>query len=45
MTEELEAYILDHIDREEPVLSVLARDTHVYHLRPRMVSGICRDGS
>ena len=39
MTEELEAYILDHIDREEPVLSVLARDTHVYHLRPRMVSG------
>ena len=39
MTEELEEYILNHIDAEEPSLKKLDRDTHLYHLRPRMCSG------
>ena len=39
MTEELEDYILAHIDHESDLLKRLNRDTHVYHLRPRMCSG------
>ncbi len=35
----LDDYILAHIDAEEPLLAELDRDTHLYHLRPRMVSG------
>ena len=38
-TEELEDYILDHIDEEGEFLSNLNRETHLYHLRPRMCSG------
>lgn len=39
MQEELEEYILNHIDAEGEVLQHLNRDTHLYHLRPRMCSG------
>lgn len=39
MTLELEEYILNHIDPEDELLASLDRDTHLYHLRPRMVSG------
>lgn len=39
MTEELEDYILSHIDEEGEHLSRLNRETHIYHLRPRMCSG------
>lgn len=39
MTEELEDYILSHIDKEAPELASLDRETHLYHLRPRMCSG------
>lgn len=39
MTEELEDYILSHIDAEGEDLSRLDRETHLYHLRPRMCSG------
>lgn len=39
MTEELEDYILRHIDAEGDLLSRLDRETHLYHLRPRMCSG------
>ncbi len=39
MTPELEKYILNHIDKEDELLATLDRDTHLYHLRPRMVSG------
>ena len=39
MQEELEEYILSHIDAEGKVLSDLNRATHLYHLRPRMCSG------
>ncbi len=39
MTEELENYILSHIDEEGEHLSRLNRETHIYHLRPRMCSG------
>lgn len=39
MTEELEDYILAHIDEEGDTLESLNRDTHLYHLRPRMCSG------
>lgn len=39
MTPELEEYILNHIDKEDELLATLDRDTHLYHLRPRMVSG------
>ena len=38
MTPELEEYILNHIDKEDELLATLDRDTHLYHLRPRMVS-------
>ena len=39
MTPELEEYILTHIDKEDELLASLDRNTHLYHLRPRMVSG------
>lgn len=39
MYDAIEEYICSHIDAEEPALARLDRDTHVYHLRPRMVSG------
>ncbi len=39
MQEELEEYILSHIDKEPAALSKLNRDTHLYHLYPRMCSG------
>lgn len=39
MTEELEDYILTHIDKENDLLQKLDRETHLYHLRPRMCSG------
>lgn len=39
MNERLENYILEHIDSEPGFLHTLDRDTHLYHLRPRMCSG------
>ena len=39
MTEELEEYILAHIAPEGEMLRRLSRETHLYHLRPRMCSG------
>ncbi len=39
MTEQLEDYILAHIDKEGDVLRLVNRDTHVHNLRPRMCSG------
>ncbi len=39
MSEELEEYILSHIDDEGEDLARLNRETHIYHLRPRMCSG------
>lgn len=39
MYDAIEEYICRHIDPAEPALARLDRDTHVYHLRPRMVSG------
>lgn len=39
MTEELEQYLLQHIDRETTLLAQLRRDTYVNQLRPRMLSG------
>ena len=39
MQEELEEYILSHIDAEGEALTRLNRETHIYHLRPRMCSG------
>ena len=39
MSEELEEYILAHIDEEGEQLAKLNRETHIYHLRPRMCSG------
>ena len=39
MREELEEYILSHIDDEGDALARLNRETHIYHLRPRMCSG------
>ncbi len=39
MNEELEEYILSHIDSEGEHLARLNRETHIYHLRPRMCSG------
>ena len=38
-TEELEDYILAHIDPESETLARLDRETHLFHLRPRMCSG------
>lgn len=37
--ENLEKYILGHIDCEPEYLKVLVRDTHLYTLKPRMMSG------
>lgn len=39
MTLKIEDYILNHIDAEPEYLHQLDRDTHLYHLRPRMCSG------
>ena len=39
MTDELEEYILAHISPEGEMLRRLNRETHLYHLRPRMCSG------
>ena len=39
MSGELEEYILSHIDAEGDALAKLNRETHLYHLRPRMCSG------
>lgn len=39
MSEELKEYILSHIDAEGEDLARLNRETHIYHLRPRMCSG------
>lgn len=38
-TEQLDEYILQHIDAESDYLKALYRDTHVKLLRPRMASG------
>ncbi len=38
-TDELDEYILRHIDEESEYLKALYRDTHVKLLRPRMASG------
>ena len=35
----LEKYLLDHIDAEDPILQELDRYTHLHVLRPRMLSG------
>lgn len=37
--DELEQYVLNHIDREDELLKELYRDAHVNLLRPRMLSG------
>lgn len=37
--EQLEEYILSHIDAEPPMLKKLNRDTHLFHLYARMCSG------
>lgn len=39
MQEDLEEYILSHIDAEGDALARLNRETHLFHLRPRMCSG------
>ena len=39
MSEDLEEYILSHISPEGDFLENLNRETHLYHLRPRMCSG------
>lgn len=39
MNQKLDEYILNHIDEEPGFLHQLDRDTHLYHLRPRMCSG------
>lgn len=39
MQEELEEYIAAHIDAEGDTLARLNRETHLFHLRPRMCSG------
>ncbi len=39
MQEKLEDYLLSHIDPEPELLKRLNRDTHVFHLYPRMCSG------
>ena len=39
MQEELEEYIFSHIDAEGDTLARLNRETHLFHLRPRMCSG------
>ena len=39
MQERLEEYIASHIDREPDELRALNRETHLFHLRPRMCSG------
>jgi predicted O-methyltransferase YrrM len=38
-TEEMDAYVLGHIDEESALLASLNRDAHVRLLRPRMIAG------
>lgn len=35
----MDAYVLSHIDEEPEALKKLTRDTHLYTLKPRMLSG------
>lgn len=39
LDDKLESYILDNVDKEDEVLSLLDRETHLNMLRPRMLSG------
>ncbi len=39
MYDAIEEYICKHIDAEDELLAELDRETHLYHLRPRMISG------
>jgi len=39
MSDELETYILGHIDEESALLASMNRDAHVNLLRPRMIAG------
>lgn len=39
LQDELENYILNNVDQEDSVLSLLDRETHLKMLRPRMLSG------
>ncbi|MDR1699149.1 MAG: O-methyltransferase [Prevotellaceae bacterium] len=39
MTEELEEYLLSHIDKEPALLAKLNRETHIKIINPRMLSG------
>ena len=39
MSDKIEEYILKHIDPEGAYLTNLNRETHLFHLRPRMCSG------
>lgn len=39
MNQSIEDYISNHIDAEPSLLRNLDRDTHIFHLRPRMCSG------
>ena len=41
-TEEIESYILSHIDEEGDLLKALNRDANVNLLRPRMLPAICK---
>lgn len=36
---DMESYVLSHIDKEPEELRKLTRDTHLYTLKPRMLSG------
>ena len=36
---DMESYVLSHIDKEPEELKKLTRDTHLYTLKPRMLSG------
>lgn len=37
--DEIEEYILQHMDPEDPLLATLYRDTHLTQINPRMASG------
>lgn len=39
LEDKLETYILNNVDQEDDVLSLLDRETHLKMLRPRMLSG------
>ena len=44
MFNEIETYILDHIDEESELLATLNREAHVKLLRPRMIAGHLQGG-